>query len=271
MPKVSVIMSVYKEPVDLIRRSTESILNQTFTDLELLVVVDWPANENAIEYFKNCSAKDNRVLYSVNEKNIGQGPSRNASIKKAKGKYIALQDADDVSVLDRLQKQVECLDSNEDVDVVGTGLIYHDLTTDKEIFRRSHNSVVSKEINQRMPCGHPSIMVKRNIFERYGYYDTQFIAFKGEQTFVEDYDLFLRWYIRGAQIRNLQEYLYIYSRDGTKIPKAKSMLISVVNIKKKYKSQLNYRLIDYFYLYAQSFLSLFPSKVITYIFYKLYS
>ena len=271
MPKVSVIMSVYKEPVELIRRSTESILNQTFSDLELLVVIDWPDNQNAIQYFKNSSANDSRVLYSINEKNIGQGPSRNASIKKAKGKYIALQDADDVSVAERLQKQVEFLDANNDIDVVGTGLIYHDLISDKELFRRMHKAVVSTEINRVMPCGHPSIMVKRDIFEKYGYYDTQFIAFKGEQTFVEDYDLFMRWYIGGARIRNLQEYLYIYSRDGTKIPKAKSMLISVVNIKRKYLPQLKFGLGDYLLLYAQSCLSLFPSKTISFIFYKLYS
>ncbi len=117
-PKVSVIMSVYNGDKYL-REAIESILNQTFTDFEFIIVNDG-STDNSLEIIE--SYDDERIKTINNKKNIGLTKSLNKALKFAKGKYIARQDADDVSLPNRFEKQVEYLDSHPEVALVGTSV-----------------------------------------------------------------------------------------------------------------------------------------------------
>ena len=117
MPKVSVLMPLYKTNECFLREAIESILNQTFTDFEFLILDDCPedSRERIVQ-----SYKDKRIKYSKNEHNLGITPTRNKLIDMAKGEYLAIFDHDDISLPTRLEKEVKYLDENPDVGVVGT-------------------------------------------------------------------------------------------------------------------------------------------------------
>jgi len=119
-PKISVVMTTYREPEEYLRKSIESILNQTFEDFEFIIVLDDPNNERNEKLIEEYAKKDNRIVFLKNERNLGRGASRNRAIDIAKGKYIAIIDADDIALPERLEKQFNFLEENEDVDLLFT-------------------------------------------------------------------------------------------------------------------------------------------------------
>src|SRR5699024_8998237 len=108
---VSVIMSVYNTKIDYLSDSIESILNQTFKDFEFIIIND-NSNTAVTEYLN--SIRDKRVRIFHNEVNVGLTKNLNYGVKQANGKYIARMDADDISHLNRLKKQVLFLEKNLD-------------------------------------------------------------------------------------------------------------------------------------------------------------
>lgn len=115
MLKVSVIMANYNTSISQLKDSIDSILHQTYHDIEFVIVDDHSSDES-IDYLK--SLKDNRIVLIENEKNIGLTKSLNIAIKHATGDYIARMDSDDISERNRLEKQVEYLEKHKDVDFV---------------------------------------------------------------------------------------------------------------------------------------------------------
>ena len=103
MVKVSVLMPVYKTPEKYLRAAIESILQQTFTDFEFLILDDYPLdNRQKIV----ASYADKRIKYFENSQNMGISASRNKLIDMAKGEYLAVFDHDDISLPQRLEKEV---------------------------------------------------------------------------------------------------------------------------------------------------------------------
>lgn len=115
-PKVSVVMPLYNTQPTSLKEAISSILTQTFTDFEYLILNDSPENTKLDEIV--ASYKDPRIVYLKNEKNIGLEASTNKLIDMARGKYIAIFDHDDISLPERLEKEVKCLDKNPNVGVV---------------------------------------------------------------------------------------------------------------------------------------------------------
>ena len=115
-PKVTVLMSVYNGERYL-HESIESILNQTFKDFGFLIINDG-STDNTPKILK--SYKDQRIKIISNKNNLGLTKSLNKGIKLAKGEYIARQDVDDVSLSERLEKQVKFLNSYPSYAAVGT-------------------------------------------------------------------------------------------------------------------------------------------------------
>ena len=109
--KVSVLMPVYNTDEKYLRESIKSILEQTFTDFELLICDDGSASSprETAESFS-----DPRIKFLQNERNLGVSATRNRLMATAVGEYIAWQDADDISMPDRLGRQVLFLDENPD-------------------------------------------------------------------------------------------------------------------------------------------------------------
>lgn len=123
-PKVSVVMSVYREPVEWLRQSIDSILNQTFRDFEYIIICDSPDYNDGITLLKEYASKDERIRLIFNESNIGLTKSLNKGLKIARGKYIARMDADDISKSTRFEKQISYLDSHSECIVCGTRVKY---------------------------------------------------------------------------------------------------------------------------------------------------
>ena len=119
-PKVSVVMSVYKEPVEWLHESIDSILNQTFSGFEYIIICDNPEYEEGILLLKGYAKKDNRIRLIFNKENIGLTKSLNIGISIAQGDYIARMDADDISEAKRFEKQLDFFESNPDFDFCST-------------------------------------------------------------------------------------------------------------------------------------------------------
>ena len=119
--KISVIMTVYKESKEELKESFESIINQTYKNIEFIIVIDNPKEQWRIDFIK--SYNDSRVKLVVNKENLGLPLSLNKALKLVTGNYIARMDADDISILDRLEKQLTYL-KNSDCDLVGCYMQY---------------------------------------------------------------------------------------------------------------------------------------------------
>lgn len=109
---ISIIMSAYREPLVWIRQAVDSVLNQTYKNIEFIIVVDDPDNTELIDYVTKREEQDPRITIHINEKNIGLAASLNRAIGLAKGEYIARMDADDISERDRLACQMKYLISH---------------------------------------------------------------------------------------------------------------------------------------------------------------
>lgn len=116
MSRVSVLTPIYRTDAVHLRECIESILNQTFTDFEFLILNDSPDATYLRDIVK--SYGDKRIKYIENKNNMGISASRNKLLKMARGQYIAIFDHDDISVPTRLMQQVEFLDANPSVGVV---------------------------------------------------------------------------------------------------------------------------------------------------------
>lgn len=118
MPKISVLMPVYNTEEEYLREAIESILNQTYTDFEFLIVDDKSTN-NAPDVIAEYAKKDKRIKV-IQGLHKGIGFVRNLGIKEAQGEYIAWLDSDDISLPERLEKQVSYLEKNNDITICCT-------------------------------------------------------------------------------------------------------------------------------------------------------
>jgi glycosyltransferase involved in cell wall biosynthesis len=200
-PQVTVLMSVYNGEKYL-REAIDSILGQTFKDFEYLIIDDG-STDSSSDIIR--SYTDSRIRLIQNEKNIGLTRSLNKGLKLAKGEYIARMDADDISMPERLEKQVRFLDEHKNVALISSSVIFidscgkevrrWDLATDsdeiKSIFLRDQNQIL-----------HPFSMYKKRCVEKVGMYREEFEV-------AQDVDLWMRM-IERYDIANVQEALGVY-------------------------------------------------------------
>ncbi len=127
-PQVSVIMPVYNGELYL-AEAIESILAQTFTDFELLIVDDGSQDASA-EIIRSYEKLDDRIRSFQHERNMGQGPALNTGLAAAEGAYLTYTDCDDVNLPQRFQKQVNFLQAHPEIGAVGTcgRAVNHNLT-----------------------------------------------------------------------------------------------------------------------------------------------
>lgn len=164
VPNVSVLTPIYNtNPVHL-RECIESILNQTFTDFEFLILNDSPDNKDIENIVKEYAQRDQRVKYLKNEKNIGISASRNRLLELARGKYIAIFDHDDVSVPTRLAQQVAFLDANPDIGVVSGWLEYFDGDIVETVMKNpEHDADIKIMMTYNCSVAHTAAMIRKSI------------------------------------------------------------------------------------------------------------
>lgn len=220
MPKISVLMPVYNTEEEYLREAIESILNQTFTDFEFIIINDGSDN-NAEDVI--LSYNDKHIKYIKKEKNQGLIETLNEVLEIAQGEYIARMDSDDVSLPERFEKQVNFLDKNPDVDVLGTWFNCFPRNRVVKTFTNDKNIKECFLINSNN-IGHPTVMLRKATFEKLN------ARYDENATYVEDYALWLSL-IDKVKFANLPEILLNYRIHKKSICKTKNVEQSL-NIQK---------------------------------------
>lgn len=205
MPKVSVLTPLYKTRPEYLREAIESILAQSFGDFEFLILDDCPSDDRR-QIVSNY--RDARIHYSKNDSNLGISASRNLLIEKARGQYLAVFDHDDISLPDRLAKEVAWLDEHPDTGVVSSQAIFLPEGT----ITKHPESNVDIKLGLMGACCimHTGAMMRKALLLKTGIrYEPQFSP-------AEDYMLFLRL-IKHTMFYNLHEPLvkYRFVEDNT--------------------------------------------------------
>lgn len=212
VPKVTVLMPVYNGE-QFLREAIDSILNQTFTDFEFMIIND-ASTDDSVEIVE--SYKDRRINLIHNETNIGLIATLNKGLALACGEYIARMDADDKSLPERLAKQVKFLDAEPDIAVVGTGIQMIDGSGHKIgphiLFPESHN-LIRWRLCFSSPIVHPTVMLRKAEVLKVG-------GYRPEAQQAEDYDLWERL-SHICKLLNMREVLLLLRKH--------QMNVSVVN------------------------------------------
>jgi glycosyltransferase involved in cell wall biosynthesis len=159
-PQLSVVLPCYNAAAFL-QEAISSVLKQSFTDFELIIIDDGSTDESATIISKQ---NDPRLKVIRNEKNLGLIRTLNTGIAAAKGKYIARMDADDISRPERFEKQISFLEKNPGIGVCGTWMhMIHNNSVYKHRYQASDTIKSALVFNN--PIVHPSVMMRKNIFE----------------------------------------------------------------------------------------------------------
>ncbi|MHA1284646.1 MAG: glycosyltransferase family 2 protein [Promethearchaeota archaeon] len=213
--KVSILMAIYNGE-KYVTKAIESILNQTFKDFEFIIINDG-STDNTQYFLDLYSQKDKRIKVIKNKKNIGLTKSLNKAIKLAKGKYIARQDVDDLSLPKRIEKQFNFLEKFPDYSFCGTNVI---IKQNKNFSLKyfTYNEMVKHLIIKNI-FYHSSIFLRKEIFDKYGKYNEKW-------RYAQDYELWCRYIYRyKLKARNLNEKLVIMNIPNTKFIKKNNKFI----------------------------------------------
>ncbi len=205
MVKITVLMSIYNEPVDWIGKAIDSILNQTFNDFELILVNDKPTRIENRELLKGFKLKDSRIIVIENDKNLGLIKSLNKGLSIARGKYIARMDADDFSVRHRLKTQYDFMEANPDYIVCGSKIKYFGRI--KKFKSNNWIKIEDNEIKAELilnSCfAHPTVMIRKQLL-----WDND-ICYNENYPHAEDYKFWLDLKKIG-KFYNINEVLLYY-------------------------------------------------------------
>lgn len=198
MPRVSIIMPVYNG-IRFIEESIRSILNQTYTDWEFIIINEFGSNDGSKEYIEYYSSVDPRIRLIQNNEKLGLAASLNEGLKAAKGEYVARVDVDDPSYPERFEKQVEYLDNHPDVTLCGC--IQRSITPTSQYIQQVSTDVETLRASMIFGCeiSHCSVMFRKQYFEsQHLFYDPNTLA--------EDYDLWSKVMFK-TKLTNLNEVL----------------------------------------------------------------
>lgn len=212
MQNYSVLMSVYyKEKPQYLKQAMESIQRQTVPTDDFVLVCDGPLND-ALDAV--IAAKQQEMGSALNvvrlARNGGLGNALNKGIKHCKNELVARMDSDDISVMDRCQKQVELFVKNPELDITSGALLEFVTSLDQITGGRTipcNNDEIIRYSRKRCPFNHPCVMFKKSAVERAGGYQEKYHLF-------EDYYLWIRMLQNGCKAQNLPDVL-LYMRTPT--------------------------------------------------------
>ena len=182
MPKISVIMPAYNAE-RYIREAIDSILRQTWSDFELIIIDDGSTDSTAAII---AGYTDNRIRFCPNAQNMGVAATLNRGLELACGAYVARMDADDISLPERFAKQAAYLDAHPNVTVCGTAIeLFCEGSVTGTRFPAAGPEKLKEDLFFSCGIAHPSVMMRRAAILELGGYDP---AFNG----MEDYELWCR-------------------------------------------------------------------------------
>ncbi|GGA98278.1 glycosyltransferase family 2 protein [Macrococcus hajekii] len=255
MSRVSVIIPTYNVEKD-IKKCVDSILEQTYKDLEIIIVDD-VSTDNTYGVLLKHYGQHEKIKIFRNETNSKAAFTRNVAIKHSTGELIAIQDADDYSDNTRIEKQVQFLDKNDEFAFVGSNAYSYD---DKGIWKKTQlnaTPLLSHFYKGRFPFVHGSMMFRKSAMLQVEGYRVSKDTERGQ-----DGDLLIRLYNAGFKGSNLMDVLYYYQEtiDTVRKRNLKHRLKAVRN-KFKYYSYKDLTTKDKLFILRTIIIGLIPSKV----------
>lgn len=223
VPKISAIMALYNTPYKLLEKTLNSILNQTFSNFELIIIDD-ASMINYKDFFKKFN--DKRIKYFKLEKNAGPGHARNEGIKKALGEYIAIVDSDDIYYPQRFEKQLNFLENNQEISLISCAFKFSNKNKIPEVLEKDEDIKTALLFNSAL--SNPAIMFRKKVFIENDLFYAEDI------NFAEDYSLWLDAMFYGLKMANLKEVLMTYTRRKNQLSKSKAATQSDI-LKNLYK------------------------------------
>jgi glycosyltransferase involved in cell wall biosynthesis len=203
-PLVSILLPLYNEPIEMAEESINSILSQTYNNLEIILLLDNPLNSELCCYLKKVAKDDNRVKCQFNHENIGLPSTLNTGIDLSTGQYIARMDADDIAFPERIEKQLKILQKNPDIHLIGSDTtVIDDNGNTIGYYSRLKSDRSQKTIleNYSIELIHPTWMGHASLFKICRYRNFRYCEY---------YDFMLRAYAMGYNFFNIQEPLLKY-------------------------------------------------------------
>lgn len=225
---ISVVMSVYNGEKYL-SEAIESVLNQTYKDFEFIIINDG-SSDNSLEIIKKYQNQDERIGL-ISRENKGLVASLNEGIEKAKGKYIARMDADDICLATRFEEQIEYMEKNK-LDLCGSWIETFDEKNILNVWKypETHSDI---EFRSFFMCSfaHPSVMIKKIVFDKLKY----------ENETAEDYRLWCDILANGYKVGNIQKVLLKYRLHNNQLTqtKSKELMNSANNIGLSFSKKIN--------------------------------
>ncbi len=242
-PSVSVVIPTYNAE-KYISEAMRSVLGQTFKDFELIIVDDG-STDNTLRIVDRYCRADERIVVLKNEENLKLARTLNRGIEAARGKYVARMDADDISLPNRLEKQVDFMEKNPEVGIVGGAMEIVDEEGRKRRERRYW--IKDEEIRKRIflfsPFCHPAVMMRKSVLEKSGLYDPHYNP-------AEDYEFYFRVGLY-SEFANLKDRLIKYRivPDSMTTGGLRRMELRTIEVRKRFFDHAAYRAsrLDKFY------------------------
>ena len=209
-PELSVVMSVYNTPLDFLRESIDSILNQTFKDFEFIIIDDGNSDGGIIGLLSDYRNKDGRIRIISNDTNLGLTKSLNIGLDNCSGKYIARMDADDISLPDRFRTQLNFLDENPEISLVGSNTIGFDgdrvLYDESLLHRRTDKQEIFdiRMLLENVCFAHPTFMFRKQFL------DEKNIRYREDLRYAQDYGIVIDILNNYGKIHKIEKSLLKY-------------------------------------------------------------
>ena len=240
----SVLMSVYyKENPKWFSEAIESMLNQTITTNDFVIVKDGPLTDELNEVIEKYRIKYPEIFTIINlQENVGLGPALKIGVEACKNEWIARMDSDDYSIPTRCEKQIERIIQNSELDIIGSSIAeYIDNIENVQAYRMlpETNEQIYDFAKRRNPFGHPSVMLRKSKVLEAGNYRAYYLC--------EDYDMWVRMLEKNAKCYNFNEIL-VFMRINSEFYKRRGgikYLKSILKFKTELYNKKFYSLKDY--------------------------
>jgi glycosyltransferase involved in cell wall biosynthesis len=227
-PKLTVLMTVFQPNPILLRAAITSVLEQTFEDFEFLIIEDPSSSDGSAEIG---DIRDPRLHYVLNRHRTSLVRQKNQGIEIARGEYVAMMDADDIAMPNRLEAQLCAFEEEPGLDVVGSNIEV--INADGAVCGRRQYPTQHREIIRAMPyfvpfC-HPSTTIRRStLLAAGGYHDNGFP--------IEDYELWSRLALRHARFANVERRCLQYRihHGQVKAKRLRDCIRGVLAVKTRY-------------------------------------
>ena len=211
-------MTVYRgDNPSYVENSIKSILNQTYSSDDFIIVEDGPLPEELERLVCSFENTYSEITIVRLPRNLGLGKALNEGLKVCKNDLIARMDSDDISLPERCEKQVKEFENDPDLDIVGCPVKEFIGSPDNIIGQRDvpiDNDAIHKYVRRRDPFNHPTVMYRKSKVMQFGPY--------GDYRKNQDTDLWIKLLSNGCKAKNINEYLLLFRFDEGTYRKRKS-------------------------------------------------